>query len=159
MSHTNSSYDYQSDQNSHGEHSSNEEFNPHLKCIQMPYVQCINGHQSLDHISDSIVAANNHYQQPHDISNEQQLSNKEDENSYFSLKRLLNKRHGRCNEDSHLSRRVRDFYKDQDALIDDYERVYGGHNEKLENEIQSLKRQTNILTKVSLGVNIVRIIH
>jgi hypothetical protein len=164
MSHTNSAYDHQSDKNSFDKHSSNS--------LQMAHVQQINDqlnihqHQSLDDIPVSIIDNNNHHHESHDISIEQQVSNNEDENnnfsddnSYFSLKRLLNKRHGRRDEDSHLSQRVRKFYKEQDALIDDYERVYSGRNEKLDRQAQNLKRQINILTKISLGANIVRIIN
>lgn len=126
----------------------------------------IHQHQHLDNIPISIIDKNTHSSRSHDASIEQQVSNNEDEtnnlsddNSYFSLKCLLNKRHGRRDEDSHLPQRVREFYKEQDALIDDYERVYSGRNEKLDKQVQNLKRQTNILTNVSLGVNIVRIIN
>jgi len=34
---------------------------------------------------------------------------------------------------------MRDLYKEQDALIDDYQRVYSGRNEKLDKQVQSLK--------------------
>jgi len=130
----------------------------------MQHIQRIS--DQLNNIPISITDKNTHSSRSHDASIEQQVSNNEDEtnnlsddNSYFSLKCLLNKRHGRRDEDSHLSQRVRDFYKEQDALIDDYERVYSGRNEKLDKQVQNLKRQTNILTNVSLGVNIVRIIN
>jgi len=88
------------------------------------------------------------------------LSNKNlsEDASYYSLKHILDKRRGRRDDDSHLSRSVRAYYKDQDALIDDYERVYNGGSEKLDKELERLKRHTNILTNVSLGANIVRII-
>jgi len=162
MSHTNSFYDYQSDRKSLEEHSSNKEFVLSSNCLQVAHVQRINDQSK----PVSVINKNALYHRSHDVSIEQQISNNEDENnnfsddnSYFSLKCLLNKRHGRRDEDSHLSQRVRNFYKDQDALIDDYERVYNGRNEKLDKQAQSLKRQTNILTKVSLGINIVRILH
>jgi hypothetical protein len=148
MSHTNSSYDHQSDTISLQKDSPN-----------------IHQHQNLDDTSVSIIDKNNHHHHRlHDVPIEQQVRNNEDvnnnfsdDNSYFSLKHLLNQRHGRRDEDSHLSQRVRNFYKEQDALIDDYQRVYSGRNEKLDKQAQTLKRQTNILTKVSLAVNIVRI--
>jgi len=149
MSHTNKFYDYQSDRSSLDVQRISDQSQSHQ-------------HQNLDNVPVSIIDKN----QSHEVCISQQVSNNEDENnnlpddnSYFSLKRLLNKRHGRRDEDSHLSQRVRNFYKEQDALIDDYERVYSGRNEKLDKQIQNLKRQTNILTKISLGVNIVRIIN
>ncbi len=95
----------------------------------------------------------------YDVSIEQSENvSSPDDDSYSSLNCLLNKRRGQRNDDSYLSRRVREFYKEQDALIDDYERVYNGRSEKLDKQAQSLKQQTKILTNVSLGVNIVRII-
>ena len=45
------------------------------------------------------------------------------------LKRLRERRRGERDEDSRLSRRVRRFYKDQDELIDVYERVYNRSKE------------------------------
>jgi hypothetical protein len=114
--------------------------------------------ENLDSIPVSIIDKRNHHL-PYNISIEQlDNANSTDDNSYFSLNCLLNKRHGQRNDDSYLSRRVREFYKEQDALIDDYERVYNGRNEKLEKQAQNFKRQTKILTNVSLGVNIVSII-
>lgn len=88
-----------------------------------------------------------------------------EEDEYYSLKRLQERRRGERDEDSALSRRVRRFYKKQDELIDIYERanmtVQGGDNpnanaEKIAHE-KTLKL-SNIFAKVSLAVNIVRII-
>jgi hypothetical protein len=157
MSHTNIFYDCQSDRNPLDGHSSNKEFVLSSSCLQMPHMERISDqskfqqHQNLDNVPVSIHRS-------HEVCIGQQVSNNEDDSSYFSLKYLLNKRHGRRDEDSHLSQRVRNFYKEQDALIDDYERVYGGRNDKLDKQVQNLKRHTNILTKISLGINIVRII-
>jgi hypothetical protein len=167
----NSSYDHQSDTISLQEDSPNRELVLSSNCFQTERVQQVNDqanihqHPNLDDTSVSIIDKNNHHHHRlHDVPIEQQVRNNEDvnnnfsdDNSYFSLKHLLNQRHGRRDEDSHLSQRVRNFYKEQDALIDDYQRVYSGRNEKLDKQAQTLKRQTNILTKVSLAVNIVRI--
>jgi hypothetical protein len=89
--------------------------------------------------------------------------NSSDDDSYYSLKRLRERRRGERDEDSGLSRRVKRFYKDQDELIDIYERM---HNEGQENEegnnanekekYQKTQKMSSILTKVSLGANIVR---
>jgi hypothetical protein len=89
----------------------------------------------------------------------------DDDDSYYSVKRLREKRRGKRNEDSGLSRRVKRFYKDQDELIDMYERVYNQgqgtdeDNAEEKQEHQNTQRMSNILTKVSLVANIVRIIH
>ncbi len=117
--------------------SSKKKFILSSNCLQMPHGQRISDqlnihqHQNLDNIPISMIDKNNYYYRLHDVSIEQRASKNEDENnnfsdnnSYFSLKRLLNKQHGQCDEDSHLSQRVKDSYKEQDALIDDYERVY-----------------------------------
>ncbi len=85
-----------------------------------------------------------------------------DDDSYYSLKRLRERRRGKRDEDSGLSRRVKRFYKDQDELIDTYERMRsGGEGEDGENNIDAkaehakVQRMSNILTKVSLAANIV----
>ena len=85
-----------------------------------------------------------------------------DEDEYYSLKRLQEIRRGKRDEDSGLSRRVRRFYKKQDELIDIYERVNIARRgsddpnviaDKLAHE--KTQRLSNILTKVSLAVNMV----
>ena len=106
--------------------------------------------------------------QSDDISPEQYVPNVEikstnpssDDDSYYSWKRIREHRRGERDEDSGLSRRVKRFYKIQDELIDDYERVHNQGNEeaaaKFEEQQARVKKMANILTKVSLGVNIVR---
>jgi len=103
----------------------------------------------------------------YDNSLEQQVPNIEDkhedaayDDSYYSLKRFRERRRGERDEDSTLSRRVKRFYKDQDELIDVYERV---HNQAAGNETENNKHAkqqkiANILTKVSLVANLVRIV-
>ncbi len=102
-----------------------------------------------------------------DNSLEQQVPNIEDkhvdadyDDSYYSLKRFRERRRGERDEDSTLSRRVKRFYKDQDELIDVYERV---HNQAAGNETENNKHAkqqkiANILTKVSLVANLVSIV-
>ena len=82
--------------------------------------------------------------------------------SYYSIERLREGRRGKRDDNSTLSRRVRQFYEDQDELIADYERLHNGTqgDENEANTIEKEKyrktqRNSNILTKVSLGVNIV----
>jgi hypothetical protein len=94
------------------------------------------------------------------IGNKQ--NNLPDDDSYYSLQRLLERRRGVRAEDSKLSRRVKQFYKDQDELIDVYEREYkrgsgDGDDELVEKQQQHIIKMTDILTKVSLVANIVRI--
>ena len=93
------------------------------------------------------------------------VENESDEDAYYSLKRLRERRRGERDEDSGLSRRVRRFYKDQDELIDLYERVNiagQGNDDQHSNEQKAahakVQRLSNILTKVSLAVNIVSFI-
>jgi hypothetical protein len=85
-----------------------------------------------------------------------------DDDSYYSLQRLLERRRGVRDEDSKLSRRVRQFYKDQDELIDVYERVYNrgtpeGDDAIFEKQQQHTVKMASILAKVSLAANLVRI--
>jgi hypothetical protein len=114
--------------------------------------------ENVDGIPVSIIDKKNHHLSYNVSIKQSDNTSSPDDDSYFSLNCLLNKRRGQRNDDSYLSRRVREFYKEQDALIDDYERVYNGRSEKLDKQAQSLKQQTKILTNVSLGVNIVRIL-
>lgn len=93
------------------------------------------------------------------------VENEEDEDAYYSLKHLREIRRGERDEDSGLSRRVRRFYKAQDELIDLYERMHlsaQGNDDQVTKEEQAAHAKTqklsNILTKVSLAVNIVSFI-
>ncbi len=85
-----------------------------------------------------------------------------DDDSYYSLKRFRDRRRGKRDEDSGLSRRVKRFYEDQDELIDIYARVHNraqGNEDENTNEEKQIhertQRMSSILTKVSFGVNIV----
>ena len=85
-----------------------------------------------------------------------------DDDSYYSLKRFRERRRGERDEDEGLSRRVKRFYKSQDELIDVYERVHNQHSEHgeallqaEEEQLKQIQRMSNIMTKVSLAVNIV----
>lgn len=96
------------------------------------------------------------------IKSENNIYHDDDSDSYYSIKRLRERRRGEQDEDSNLSRRVKRFYKDQDELIDVYERMQNqaGENDDDMNSEEKQKRakvqrMSNILTKVSLGVNIV----
>ncbi len=89
--------------------------------------------------------------------------NSSDDDSYYSLKRLRERRRGKRDEDSGLSRRIRRFYKDQDELIDIYERVrIGEHGNNGDDNIDEkeiharTQKMSSILTKVSLAANLVR---
>ncbi|CAF0794425.1 unnamed protein product [Adineta steineri] len=105
---------------------------------------------------------NNH---PYDNSYEQQVPNNEekkgtpfndDDDSYYSLKNFRERRRGKRDEDSGLSRRIKRFYKDQDELIDVYEQVHNRGNGDDSANIAHTRTQkiSNILTKVSLAANI-----
>jgi hypothetical protein len=88
----------------------------------------------------------------------------EDDNSYYSLKTFRERRRGNRAEDSGLSRPIRRFYKDQDELIDVYERMHNhgkGNEESNAEEKQkheNTQRMSRILTKVSFVANVVCII-
>lgn len=107
------------------------------------------------------------------ISSEQKVPDMEmeskdahdDDNSYYSLKNISQGRRGERDEDSGLSRTVKRFYKNQDELIDGYERMSNrgkgddnDANTKEKKERQKTIRMSHILTRVSLGVNLVRVI-
>jgi hypothetical protein len=116
---------------------------------------------------DDITSAVINKKQQNNISLEQfvpTIDNKHsdlsDDDSYYSLQRLLERRRGVRDEDSKLSRRVRQFYKDQDELIDVYERVYNrgtaeGDDDIVEKQQQHTVKMANIFTKVSFGANLV----
>ena len=100
----------------------------------------------------------------HDASSEQHVpntrekhENSTDDHSYYSLKHLREIRRGERDEDSTLSRRVKRFYKDQDELIDAYDRVHNQvmGNEEENNAYKKQQRIANILTKVSFVANMV----
>jgi hypothetical protein len=88
----------------------------------------------------------------------------EDDDSYYSLKHFRDSRRGNRAEDSGLSRPIRRFYKDQDELIDVYERMHnhGKGNEESNAEekqkYENTQRMSRILTKVSFVANVVCII-
>ena len=88
-------------------------------------------------------------------------SSSSDDDSYYSLQRLRERRRGERDEDSGLSRRVKRFYKTQDELIDVYERVHNhgsgneAANQSFEQKLEDDQKMASILTKVSLVANIV----
>jgi hypothetical protein len=164
MSHTNTSFTNDSSTISLGDLSSNGQYKLSPTDLQRINDQpSVAGDLNLSHSSHAI----NDKKQENDLSLEQKVPDVEikGDNSYYSLKRLLEKRHGKLDEDAGLSRRVKRFYKDQDELIDMYERVHNqgqGNEEDNDEEKQKhqhTQRMSNILTKVSLAANIVRIIH
>ena len=83
---------------------------------------------------------------------------------YYYLKHLRQSRRGKRDEDSALPKRVKRFYKKQDELINTYEctliqqQENGIDNDTCKNQQERDKQKANILTRVSLGVNIVRMI-
>jgi hypothetical protein len=96
------------------------------------------------------------------IDNKHSDLSDEDDDSYYSLKHLRSRRHGVRDGDSKLSRRVKRFYKDQDELIDVYERVYNrgtpeGDDAIFEKQQQHTVKMASILAKVSFGANVVRV--
>ncbi len=78
-----------------------------------------------------------------------------------SLKYILRQRQGTRQQESGLSERVKQFYQNQDDLIDDYERAEKRANndqeekEKNDNINRKTKKMTHILSRTSLAVNIV----
>jgi hypothetical protein len=91
-----------------------------------------------------------------------QHSSLDDNDSYYSLKRIREQRRGYRDEDSSLSHRVKRFYKRQDELIDTYERVHNqdGSNgsdilQAEQHALEQTQRIATILTRLSLAVNIV----
>lgn len=82
--------------------------------------------------------------------------------AYYSIERLRERRRGERDDNSLLSHRVRRFYKDQDELIADYERLQNrGQPEQStaddaeKKQYEKTQKLSKILTKVSLAVNIV----
>ena len=164
MYHTNASYDHNSDTVSVGSTPSNRQNaaspgrvrrvnDPSNKTSENSPRTTTDKKTDDDHLSGQVVPT---------TEKKDSLS---DDDSYYSLKRLRERRRGKRDEDSGLSRRVRRFYKDQDDLIDIYERVRtGGEGEDGENNIDEkakhaqLQKMSKILTKVSLAVNIVCLI-
>ncbi|CAF1448466.1 unnamed protein product [Rotaria sp. Silwood1] len=166
MSHTNVSYDHDLDTVTINELSSNEQ---HLQSSDS--IQETNNHSTTDQSSNldnlTLTTIDEKQQNVNNLSNqdvvytENQHTNLfNDDDEYYSLKNICDKRRGKRDEDVDLPKRIKRFYKHQDALIDDYERLYsvgsenGTENDAYKEKIQKLKRMSNILTKVSLGVNI-----
>jgi hypothetical protein len=170
MSHTNVAFNHDSSTISLGDLSSNGQYK-----LSPADLQRINDQPSVaeDLNVDNSSHALNDAKQKNDVSLEQKVpdveikpdNSNDDDNSYYSLKHLREGRHGKRDEDSSLSRRVKRFYKDQDELIDMYEHVHnqgqGNEEDNAEEKqkYQNTQRMSNILTKVSLVANIVRIIH
>ena len=100
--------------------------------------------------------AENEVENRREIHSEEEQTTSDD-NGYYSLKRLQEQRHTENSNDPRLSRRVRGFYRDQNELIDGYERVQheSETNQIDDQQIRTLKL-AKILTKVSLAVNVVR---
>jgi len=170
MSHTNTSFINDSSDLSLGDLSLNKQYKLSPTDLRRISIQpSVAGDLNLSNSSHAI----NDKVQEYDLSLEEKVPHVEikrqnsynDDNSYYSLKSLREKRRGERHEDAGLSRRVKRFYKDQDELIDIYERVYNQEqgndddNNEEKQKHQNTLRMSNILTKVSLAANIVRIIH
>ena len=160
MSHTNVSYKTDSDTISLGDLPSQRQYklSPGISLgrIRRTSDYITSGqHFNVYHISPVDIGQQHRY----DTSLERQESNtsENNDNSYYSLQHLLERRRGERDEDSTLSRRVKRFYKDQDELIDEYERLQnqGMGNEEENNAYKKQQKIVNILTKISLGVNAV----
>jgi len=78
-----------------------------------------------------------------------------------SLKYILRQRQGTRQQESGLSERVKQFYQDQDDLIDGYERVEKRANNDQEEQDKNddlnkkRKKMIHILARASFAVNIV----
>ncbi|CAF3151667.1 unnamed protein product [Rotaria sp. Silwood2] len=138
MHHTNVSYDHDPDTVSVNELPSNVQ---HVQSSES--IQETNNHSTTDQSSnlDNLSSTATDVKQQNDISTgqnivntENQPTNSSDDDSYYSLKHLRERRRGKRDEDSHLSKRVKRFYKHQDELIDVYERLY---NQGLENHTEN----------------------
>ncbi len=77
------------------------------------------------------------------------------------MKYILRQRQGTRQQESGLSERVKQFYQNQDDLIDDYERVEKRANndqeeqEKNDHLNKKTKKMIQILSRASFSVNIV----
>jgi hypothetical protein len=103
MSYPNNSFDDQPKKNIINEHPANKELNLSTYHLPTSSMQQSNEQPSCHQLYDISI------EQPDNASSP-------DDNSYFSLNFLLNKCHGRRNDDLYLSRHVREFYKEQDTL-------------------------------------------
>ena len=81
--------------------------------------------------------------------------------AYYSIERLRERRRGERDDNSLLSHRVRRFYKDQDELIADYERLHNRgqpeqstSDEAEKKQLEKTQKLSKIFTKVSLAVNV-----
>jgi len=170
MYHTNASYDNDSDSISHDDLPSNKQHELSPENLRQTSDQSVSA-QNLNLNNSARIMINEKHE--NDVSSEQKVPKMEnihgisfEGDSYYSLKHLSDRRRGKRDEDSSLSRSVKQFYKDQDELIDLYERVYSqrqegveGSNTEEKQKYENTQRMSNILTKVSLVANIVRIIH
>ncbi|CAM4891131.1 unnamed protein product [Rotaria socialis] len=101
---------------------------------------------------------------PDDTRTENQPVPLPDREYYYSMKHLQEGRRGQRAEDSELPRRVKRFYKNQDDLIDVFERVDGARaeNEADKDAYQQKRdreqRMSKILARVSLVANIALLI-
>jgi hypothetical protein len=170
MHHTNPSYDHNFDGISLGDLPSNREYvlSPGLLPGQVKRTSDQPRYLDMYNVSRGSIDKKS----LKDDSPEQQVptvdkkkESMSDDDSYFSLKRLRERRRGQRVEDSGLSRRVKQFYKDQDELIDVYERVHlqgtgdGTENDLYKKNHENVQKMSLVLTKVSLAANIVCIIH
>ncbi|CAF4339391.1 unnamed protein product, partial [Rotaria magnacalcarata] len=164
MHHTNESYDHESERISTDRISSNETNEPSPKST--PQLGRASTHdETLKPTGLSFSAADKNQQDDitsvsDDVHTENQVASSSDEDPYYSLKHLQERRRGKRDEDSELPRRVKRFYKNQDELIDVFKRLHGsGTEHEAENdayraEKEKDKRISKILTKVSLGINL-----
>ncbi|CAF3203017.1 unnamed protein product [Rotaria socialis] len=158
MQHTNLSYNHDSEANVPDKHSPNGQ----IVLSSEPTAQTSNdpktsSNVNLNNISSITIDKNDVSLDIDEVNIENKPVSSSDNDSYYSLKRLLDKRRGERDEDSKLPRRVKQFYKDQDELIDIYQRLHSHGTEKdtYKKQRDNLKRKSKILTKLSLGVNII----
>ncbi|CAM4891127.1 unnamed protein product [Rotaria socialis] len=164
MHHTNESYDHKSDRTSVDRISPNEKNEPSPKSTPQSSRASTHG-ETLKPTGLSFSAVDKNHQDDvtslsNDVHTKNQVASSSDEDPYYSLKHLQERRRGKRDEDSELPRRVKRFYKNQDELIDVFERLHGSGTEHgAENDVyraekEKDKRISKILTKVSLGVNL-----
>ncbi|CAF3639359.1 unnamed protein product [Rotaria socialis] len=164
MHHTNESYDHKSDRTSVDRISPNEKNEPSPKSTPQSSRASTHG-KTLKPTGLSFSTVDKNQQNDvtslsNDVHTKNQVASSSDEDPYYSLKHLQERRRGKRDEDSELPRRVKRFYKNQDELIDVFERLHGSGTEHgAENDVyraekEKDKRISKILTKVSLGVNL-----
>ncbi|CAF0794459.1 unnamed protein product [Adineta steineri] len=161
MSQTNVAYKFDSDAISLGELPSDKQYtlSPRTLPVRIRRLSIHIPH-GLRHNSHNVLSVeiDNPLEQP--VSNKEEKQENpfnDNDDSYYSLKTFRERRRGERNEDSGLSRRIKRFYKDQDELIDVYEQVHNRGNGDDSANIAHTRTQkiSNILTKVSLVVNII----